>query len=130
MQLTTKIIVICLFLGAFIFFTQPAAVFAYDFELHSGLGDTGYEAGYDEAGLTDVSVEDTTGKVIKMILGYIGVFFLLLTIYAGFVWMLARGNEQEIEKAKKILQNAIIGLIVVLFAYAITYLVASTLTNV
>ncbi len=130
MLIIKKIVVSCLIAISILLFSQSVEVLAYDFELHSGLGDTGYEAGYDEAALTDISVEDTTGKVIRMLLSYIGVFFLVLTIYAGFIWMLARGNEQEIEKVKKILQNAIIGLIVVLLAYAITYLVTSTLTDI
>jgi len=45
-------------------------------------------------------------------------------IYAGYLWMLARGNEQEVEKAKNIIIYAVIGLVVVLSAYAITRLMA------
>ena len=52
-----------------------------------------------------------------------GVVFLILMIYGGYLWMLARGNEQEVEKAKNIIQNALIGLVIVLAAYAITALV-------
>jgi len=118
------------FLFSIFFNFQTAFVSAYDFELHSGLGDAGYEAGYDDAGLTDEPVAQVAGSIVKQIIAYVGIFFLLLTIYAGFIWMLSRGNEQEVEKSKKILQNAIIGLIVVLLAYAITYLFMSTLTGV
>lgn len=109
---------------------QFIPVLAYDFEMHSGVGDTGDEAGYNDVNLTDDSVAQMVGDVIRQIILYLGVFFLLLTIYAGFIWMFSRGNDQEVEKAKKRLQNALIGLIVVLLAYTITYLFMHTLTGV
>ncbi len=118
------------FVGFLFFSIQFFPVFAYDFELHSGLGDTGYEAGYDDVNLTEDNIPQLIGRIIRQVMLYLGVFFLALTIYAGFIWMIARGNEQEIEKAKTILKNAIIGLIVVLLAYAITYLFMDALSGV
>ncbi|MBI4812330.1 hypothetical protein HY798_02705 [Candidatus Falkowbacteria bacterium] len=41
-------------------------------------------------------------------------------IYGGYTWMTASGNEQQVEKAKGIIKNAVIGLIVVLAAYVVT----------
>jgi len=41
-------------------------------------------------------------------------------IYAGFIWITARGEEERIIKAKAIIRNSIIGLIIVFSAYAIT----------
>ena len=49
-----------------------------------------------------------------------GVIFLILAIYGGYNWMMARGNEEMVERAKKTITNAIIGLIVILAAYAIS----------
>jgi hypothetical protein len=60
-------------------------------------------------------------------LGFVGVIFLVLTIFAGFTWMTAAGNTEDIEKAKKMLEAAIIGLVIVFSAYAITYFVTSNL---
>ncbi len=100
---------------------------AFDFERDSGLTNTGQEAGYNEADLTNITIPQIIGKVVRQLMIYLGVFFMILTIYGGFIWMFSRGNEQEVEKAKKILQNALIGLIVVLLAYAITSLLASAL---
>ncbi len=102
---------------------------AYDFEDNSGIGETAYKAGYQEANLTDKTLVGTIGIVIKTFILFIGVFFLLLMIYAGFVWMLSRGNEQDIEKAKTTMQNASIGLVIVVLAYVITYLVASVMSS-
>jgi len=75
----------------------------------------------------DFAVE--IGNVIGAILAFIGGLFFGLMIYGGFTWMLARGNEQEITKAKDLIISAIIGLIVVLSAYAITYYIGSVLTK-
>lgn len=60
------------------------------------------------------------GTIIQVLLGFLGVIFLVLTIVSGFQWMTAQGNEDTVKKAKKTLTNAIIGLIVVLAAYIIT----------
>ena len=59
--------------------------------------------------------------LITVILGFLGIIFLFLTISAGFKWMTSNGNEEEIKKAKNSMKNAIIGLVIVIAAYAITY---------
>lgn len=59
--------------------------------------------------------------LIQTALGVLGVIFLVLTIMAGFKWMMSAGNEEEIKKAQGSLKNSIIGLVIVLAAYAITY---------
>ena len=48
-------------------------------------------------------------------------------IYGGFIWMNSRGNEQDVEKAKNIIRNSIIGLLIVIAAYAITKFVGDNL---
>lgn len=53
---------------------------------------------------------------------FAAITFLGLMIYAGFTWMLARGNAQEVERAKNIIIYAVIGLAVVLGAYVLTKL--------
>ena len=67
---------------------------------------------------TDVS--STIGEVVGAGLAFIGIVFLILMIYGGWIWMFAQGNEQEVEKAKGLIVAAIIGLLIVLGAYAIT----------
>ncbi|PKM91171.1 hypothetical protein CVU82_03930 [Candidatus Falkowbacteria bacterium HGW-Falkowbacteria-1] len=63
------------------------------------------------------------GLIIGSILSFIGVLFMVLIIYGGLLWMTARGNEQQTEKAKSLIIQAIIGLVIVLSAYAITNLI-------
>ena len=65
------------------------------------------------------SVSRIIGAGVGAALSLIGVIFLILMIYAGYNWMTAQGEEEKVEKAKDTLTRAIIGLIIVVGAYAI-----------
>jgi hypothetical protein len=110
-----------------IFTTDILSVFA--FEQSSGLSTTGEGAGYSDTPLAAMSVPEIIGLVIRTLLLFVGVFFLILTMYAGFKWMFSRGNQTDIEIAKKTLQNSIIGLVIVLLAYALTIFIGQILTS-
>ena len=69
------------------------------------------------------------GSMVGSILSFVGVLLLILVIYAGFLWMTAAGNEKSTEKAKSILVSAIIGLIIILSAYAITAFIGRQLVD-
>ena len=82
------------------------------------LEDIGTRKGpYLNVGGTGISI--IVGTVIQALLGLIGLIFLVLMLYAGYNWMIARGEEEKVEKAKDTITRAIIGLIIVVGAYAI-----------
>lgn len=56
--------------------------------------------------------------VINILLSFLGLAFVVLLVYGGTVWIVARGNSEEIEKAKKFIRNGLIGLIIVLASYS------------
>ncbi|MBI4779654.1 hypothetical protein HY797_04375 [Candidatus Falkowbacteria bacterium] len=85
----------------------------------------GAGAGFD----LNVTFDSLAGAVLTSALSLMGVVFLILAIYAGYNWMTARGNEEMVTKAKSTLINSIIGLVIVLSAYAITYFVLSQISN-
>ncbi len=92
--------------------------------LEKGGGPSG--AGYR----TDiVSPEPVIAIVIRAALSFLGVLFLILMVYGGFLWMTARGNEDQVVKAKNLIIAAIIGLIIILASYAISYFVIDALTE-
>ena len=68
----------------------------------------------------------TAGNIIGYALGLLGVVFVILTIYAGYLWMTAQGNEEQITKAKKMITNAVIGFIIISLAYVITSFVVTS----
>lgn len=77
----------------------------------------------------NVSLEIVIGKAIQVFLGILGVIFLGITVWAGFQWMTAGGNTKKIDEAKGWLMNGVIGLVIILSAYAISSYVVSTLVN-
>lgn len=93
-------------------------------EVLGNLGATGRASG-----LTDKSLTDVVAIVIKGALGLVAVIFFIMIVIAGFSWMTAGGNEETVKNAKKNMSNAVIGLIVILFSYAITYFVFDVLLN-
>lgn len=114
--------------SCFVFININQASSDYHFETDSGLFTTGNNMGYEDA-LKITPLPEKIGKVISIGLAFLGVLFLLLMIYGGYIWMMARGNEQEVEKAKNIIIQALIGLIIVLSAYAITAFLGSSIIN-
>jgi cbb3-type cytochrome oxidase subunit 3 len=94
-----------------------------------GLKTTGEAIGYNKIGWSEKSLPEIIGLIIKIFLSFLGVIFLVLIIYGGYIWMLARGNEQQVAQAKNIIEQAIIGLIIVLAAYAITALIGGQIVD-
>lgn len=77
--------------------------------------------------VTGNTLSETVGKIIKIILGLVGTVFLALTVYAGVLWMTAAGEEEKVTKATNILKTSVIGLVIILAAYSITYFVVDNL---
>lgn len=74
----------------------------------------------------NANLPTVVGTIIQAVLALLGIIFIILMIYAGFTWMTASGNETKIDKAKNMIQTAIIGLIITLSSWAIwTYLLSS-----
>lgn len=96
------------------------------FETSTGLKDTGKQIFTDT--LMKKTPIDFYGNIIKILLGFSGVAFFGYMIYGGYIWMLARGNQQDVDKAKKIIEQAIIGLVLILSAYAITVFIGYELS--
>lgn len=88
---------------------------ANDLDLSNSLGDVG-----DETGLSDNDLTTTLGTFINIGLSLLGIVFLVLTLYAGWLWMTAAGDPKQTGKAKDILITAVVGLVILLSAYAIS----------
>jgi hypothetical protein len=81
-------------------------------------------------GLGTADLKTTVINVISWVLGILALVAVVMIIFGGVMWMTAAGSEENIEKAKKIISAAVIGLIVVLLAWAIVIFVAGTTSNV
>lgn len=113
---------ILVFLASFaLLFTILSPVFA---ETKTGFVEAGTSAGYD------ISKRDITSYiqlVINFILSIVAFAFFTMILYGGLRWMTSRGQEQLKEKAMDAITNAVIGLAVVVGAYALVTFVFSRL---
>lgn len=92
--------------------------------------DTGIEDTARSAGLKpEVKIEQYAGIIIKGLFGILGLLFMGIIVYAGILWMVSRGESTETKKAREILLYAILGLAVVLIAYALTQFVVDKLVT-
>jgi len=123
-----KSLIICLVIFS-CFLLSPVLVNATP--ATGGLGDitkqleeTGGQAFYGKAGTTpSAELPELIGKYINIFLGILGVLFVVLIVYGGYSWMTAYGNEQKLTKAKDTIINAVIGLIIIMAAYAISHFI-------
>lgn len=81
------------------------------------------------AGTEGTSVDSFVGTVINVALSMVGIIFLGLMVYAGYLWMTARGEESQVERAQDIIKRSVIGLVIVMSAYAVTALVVRRLED-
>lgn len=69
-------------------------------------------------------------NALTVVLGFLGVIFLILVIYAGLLWMTAMGDPGKVKKAQGIIRTAAIGLAVIILALAIvqfvTYIISQS----
>lgn len=70
---------------------------------------------------------ELVGDIVGTGLSFISVIFFILMIYGGFLWMTARGNSDQEGKARDTIFGAVIGIIIVLAAYALTSFVFKSL---
>lgn len=69
------------------------------------------------------------GRIINVVLGFLGIILLIYILYAGFLYMTAGGDTEKVKTAKDMIKNAIIGLIIVVAAFAISNFVLGSIIN-
>jgi len=77
-------------------------------------------------GLSTEGLEDTIGTILNAVLSLVGVIALAVILWGGFRWMTAGGNEESVGEAKKIIAAGIVGLIIVIVAWAVVNFVIQT----
>ena len=77
---------------------------------------------------TTRDIRMTIVDIIKVVLGFLGILVTIIILFAGFKWMTAGGNEENIASAKKILTAGIIGLVIILSSYALATFIISYLS--
>ncbi len=78
---------------------------------------------------TNIDLVELVFRTIRYILGFLGVVAVVIVIIGGFMWMTAAGNEEKVGKAKKVLVQGLIGLAIVMLAYAISVFVINVIRS-
>jgi hypothetical protein len=78
-------------------------------------------------GLGTKDVRETVASIINVMLGLLGVVAVGIILIGGFKWMTAMGNTENVDKAKKLIFQGVIGLVIILSAYAIANFVLTSI---
>ena len=84
----------------------------------------------NQTGLGKADPRVIAGGIIQVILGFLGLLTVVLILYGGFLWMNSKGDPKKIETAGNVIKNAVIGLIIILSAFAIALFVTKVFIGV
>lgn len=80
-----------------------------------------------DTGLGTSDVRKTVSDIINVTLSLLGIVAVVIILWGGFRWMTAGGNEESVSEARKIIFSGIIGLAIILSAYAVARFVLEQL---
>ncbi|MDD5340930.1 MAG: hypothetical protein PHC97_00660 [Patescibacteria group bacterium] len=80
-------------------------------------------------GLGTRDIRATVASIINVMMGLLGIIAIVIILVGGFKWMTAMGNEDAVKSAKSLLFQGVIGLVIVLSAYAIANFVVGSILN-
>lgn len=101
------------------------------FEQSTGLKETAEKTGHTKQKLfgSAESIEVGAGTIINVALSFVGVIFMGLLVFSGMMWMTAGGNEQRVERSKTTIIRSLVGLAIILLAYAVSYFLINALSG-
>ena len=115
-----RFVKIFLLIIVFSFCLSPVLVFAEQKEVVDSvmgqIGAASKKANLEEA----ISPQDVIVNIIRTTLSFLGIIFVGLVVYGGFLFITAHGEEDQITSGKKIVIGAVVGLIIILLSYSIT----------
>lgn len=91
--------------------------------------DLGVDAIQSSIKLGSGDIRSTAAKIINVALGFLGIIAVVIVLLGGFKYMIAGGNEEKTSEARKLIVSGIIGLAIILSAWAITGFVISNLVT-
>lgn len=82
-----------------------------------------------DSGLSRTDLATGAGSTINVALQIVSTLFLVLIVYGGFLILTARGEEAQFEKGKNTIVASVIGIVIIVSAFAITNLVTARLVK-
>jgi hypothetical protein len=118
MKFKFSILIFILLAIGFVFLASPVSAL-----------DTGVDAVNNSIELGNEDPRTVVARVINIAMLFLGIIAVGIIIFAGFKWMMAGGEEEKINSAKKTLRNGVIGLVIVLSSWGIASFILSRLLN-
>ena len=75
------------------------------------------------------ALESYATGIVKGLLTLVGVIFMALLIYGGFLYMTSAGNEEKVKKGKNTIIASVIGLLIIISGYSITLFITSQIES-
>ena len=120
-----KLYTILLLLAPMVFTSKVAL--AQDADEWYGVNDL-FE-GSNPVRLGNRDLRETIAGIINVVLGFLGVIAVIIVLLGGFKWMTSQGNTEKVDEAKKLIGAGIVGIVIVLAAFAIASFVLTELYN-
>lgn len=70
-------------------------------------------------GAASTDLRDQIRSFINIALGFLGTAGAIIVLYGGVLWMTARGNDEQVTKAKSTIVSGVVGIIIILLAWTI-----------
>jgi len=91
--------------------------------------DLGVDAVGNTIKLGSGDVRETAGNIINVSLSFLGIIAVAIVLYGGFKYMISGGDETKTKEARSWIVAGIIGLAIILSAWAITQFVIGQLLS-
>ncbi|MFH0928178.1 MAG: pilin [bacterium] len=72
-------------------------------------------------------IRATIASIINVALGLLGIVAVCIILLGGFKWMVSQGEEEKVKQAKNLIIQGIVGLVIILSAWAIARFVVDSL---
>ena len=89
--------------------------------------DLNINTAFSGSGLPTTSLTFIIVRILQIFFGVLGVIAVFIIMYAGFIWMTSQGDPNKVQKAKQIMTNAVIGLIIIFSAFGIATFIMNVL---
>ncbi|MCX6746472.1 MAG: Ig-like domain-containing protein [Candidatus Parcubacteria bacterium] len=106
-----KVLLLILILAVFLFCNIESVLAA---TIEPGLNEIA-----SPLGLGTMDIRVTIAQIIRVALGLLGIVAVVIILYGGFLYLTSMGEPEKIKKAKDVLRDGVIGLIIILMAFAI-----------
>lgn len=107
---------------------MPLVVFAQS--VQSGLQASGLQSLFGTGGLnSSQSLQDLIVNIIRLLLMFAGAIAVVFVIIGGYQYLTSGGNEEQAEKGKKTLINAIIGIVVIVMSYVVINVIVNMVSS-